>query len=80
MTFSRTVIVEEAVVDINTREDKFFSYMLQLKRKIQGVWVYPASAAQSGLGGSLALEFSIAKNGDLLYVNLLGLIRTFHTR
>ena len=63
--------VEEAVVDINTREDKFFSYMLQLKRKIQGVWVYPASAAQSGLGGSLALEFSIAKNGDLLYVNLL---------
>ncbi|MGC8604369.1 MAG: hypothetical protein ACP5VS_11885, partial [Desulfomonilaceae bacterium] len=52
--------IEEAVVDINTREDKFFSYMLQLKRKIQGVWVYPAAAAQSGMGGSLALEFSIA--------------------
>ncbi|MGC8658966.1 MAG: energy transducer TonB [Desulfomonilaceae bacterium] len=63
--------VDEAVVDINTREDKFFSYMLQLKRKIQGVWVYPAAAAQSGIGGSLAVEFSIAKNGELLYVNLL---------
>jgi len=63
--------VEEAVVDINTREDKFFSYMLHLKRKIQGVWVYPTSAAQSGVGGSLAVEFSIAKNGELLYVNLL---------
>ena len=62
---------EEAVVDINTREDKFFSYMLHLKRKIQGVWVYPTVAAQSGVGGSLAVEFSIAKNGDLLYVNLL---------
>ncbi len=63
--------IDEAVVDINTREDKFFSYMLQLKRKIQGVWVYPAAAAQSGIGGSLAVEFSIAKNGELLFVNLL---------
>ncbi|MCX5872873.1 MAG: TonB family protein [Deltaproteobacteria bacterium] len=63
--------IEEAVVDINTREDKFFSYMLHLKRKIQGVWVYPTAAAQSGLGGSLAVEFSISKEGELLYVNLL---------
>ncbi|MFH0958566.1 MAG: TonB family protein [Pseudomonadota bacterium] len=63
--------IEEAVVDINTREDKFFSYMLHLKRKIQGVWVYPTTAARSGIGGSLSVEFSIAKNGDLIYVNLL---------
>lgn len=63
--------VEEAVVDINTREDKFYSYMLHLKKKIEGVWVYPASAAKTGLGGSLAVEFSIAKDGQLLYVNLL---------
>ncbi len=63
--------IEEAVVDINTREDKFFSYMLHLKRKIQGVWVYPTAAAQSGIGGSLSVEFSIAKTGELIYVNLL---------
>lgn len=63
--------VEEAVVDINTREDKFYSYMLHLKKKIEGVWVYPSTAAKSGLGGSLAVEFSIAKDGQLLYVNLL---------
>lgn len=63
--------VEEAVVDINTREDKFYSYMLHLKKKIEGVWVYPPSAAKSGLGGILAVEFSIAKDGQLLYVNLL---------
>ena len=63
--------IEEAVVDINTREDKFFSYMLHLKRKIQGVWVYPTAAASSGIGGSLSVEFSIAKNGELVYVNLL---------
>ncbi|HMK33746.1 MAG TPA: energy transducer TonB [Desulfomonilaceae bacterium] len=63
--------LEEAVVDINTREDRFASYLLHLKRKIQGVWVYPSAAAKSGIGGSLTVEFSIAKTGELLYVNLL---------
>jgi len=63
--------VDEAVVDINTREDRFFSYLLHLKQKIQGVWVYPSVAAKSGLGGALAVEFAISKEGELLYVNLL---------
>lgn len=63
--------VEEAVVDINTREDRFFSYLMHLKTKIQGAWVYPSVAARSGLGGSLTVEFSIAKTGELLEVNLL---------
>jgi protein TonB len=63
--------IEEAVVDINTREDRFFSYLLHLKRKIQGVWIYPSVAAKSGLGGSLTVEFSIANTGELLNVNLL---------
>jgi len=63
--------VDEAVVDINTREEKFFSYLLHLKRKIQGVWVYPQSAARQGVGGVLSVEFSIARSGELLYVNLL---------
>jgi protein TonB len=64
-------VVDEAVVDINTREDRYFSYLLHLKRKIQGVWVYPSAAAKSGIGGMLTIEFSIAKNGELVYVNLL---------
>lgn len=63
--------VEEAVVDINTREDRFFSYLMHLKTKIQGVWVYPPVAARAGIGGSLTVEFSIAKTGQLLEVNLL---------
>ncbi len=63
--------IEEAVVDINTKEDRYFSYLLHLKHKIQGVWVYPSVAARSGIGGSLTVEFSIEKNGALAYVNLL---------
>jgi protein TonB len=62
---------DEAVVDINTREEKYYSYLFHLKKKIEGVWVYPRIAAESGLGGALILEFSIARNGDLLGVNLL---------
>ena len=63
--------VEEAVVDINTREDRFYSYLMGLKRKIEGVWVYPRSAARAGIGGTLMLEFVIAKDGNLEGVNLL---------
>jgi len=62
---------DEAVVDINTRHEKYFSYLLHLKKKIEGVWVYPRVAADSGLGGTLTLEFSIARGGNLLGVNLL---------
>jgi periplasmic protein TonB len=63
--------VDEAVLDINTRDDRFASYLLHLKHKIQAVWIYPTVAARSGIGGSLTVEFSIAKTGELLGVNLL---------
>jgi len=62
---------EEVVVDLNTRDDKFFSYMYHLKQKIEGVWVYPSSAARAGIGGRLIIEFSVARSGELLVVNLL---------
>ncbi len=62
---------EEPIVDINTREERFYSYLLHLKRKIQGVWVYPKVAAKSGMGGELMVEFLIARNGKLLGIKLL---------
>jgi periplasmic protein TonB len=62
---------DEAVVDLNTREVPFFSYLLHLKRKIEGVWVYPSLAARSGIGGQLTVEFLIAKEGQLLGVRML---------
>lgn len=62
---------DEAVVDINTREDRFASYLLHLKRKIQGVWVYPRSASDQNIEGGLLLEFVLGQNGRLLDVNVL---------
>ncbi len=63
--------VEEAVVDINTRDDRFFSYLIHLKTKIEAVWVYPTPAARAGIGGNLTVEFSVQRDGQLLAVNLL---------
>lgn len=63
---------DEVVVDLDTQAGgRFFSYLLHLKRKIQGVWVYPNSAARSGIGGHLTVEFGVNKDGRLLYANLL---------
>ncbi len=62
---------DEPVVDINTREVNFFSYLQHLKQKIQAVWIYPTVAARAGIGGSLMLEFLISKEGQLLGVTLL---------
>ncbi len=62
---------DEPVVDIDTRDDKFYSYLIHLKRKIEGVWVYPRAAATSGLGGQLTVEFLIKNDGELLATSLL---------
>lgn len=62
---------DELVVDINTSEDKLVSYLLGLKRKIQGVWIYPEMAGRNGIGGMLTVEFVIAKDGKLLAVKQL---------
>jgi len=62
---------DETVVDINTRDDRYFSYLMHLKDKIQAVWVYPAAASRQGIGGGLVAEFSIDRTGKLLEVRLL---------
>ncbi len=63
--------MEEAVLDINTRHERFFSYLMHLKQKIDDVWVYPKTASRSGLWGNLTVEFALGKDGRLMGVNLL---------
>ncbi len=63
--------MEEAVIDINTRHERFFSYLLHLKQKIEAVWVYPKPVSKAGLGGNLTIEFALSKDGRLIGVNML---------
>ncbi len=63
--------LEEAVLDINTRNERFFSYLLHLKQKIEAVWIYPKVASSAGLGGDLTVEFTLSKDGRLVGIGLL---------
>jgi periplasmic protein TonB len=56
---------DEIVVDMNTREDRFASYLLGVQEKIERSWTYPTSAGRSGIGGTLMLEFVVVKDGSL---------------
>ncbi len=62
---------DEPVLDLNTKNDKYFNYLLHLKRKIEAVWVYPRVAAKSGIGGQLTVEFVIGRDGNLKMARLL---------
>jgi protein TonB len=45
--------------------------MLIVRRKIEGLWGYPADARERGIGGELFLVFSIAADGQLAGLQLV---------
>ena len=47
------------------------SFFRRFRNQIEGVWNYPAAAAQTGAEGILLLKITIARNGELLDVDLL---------
>ncbi len=57
-------------ITFDTKEYKYYGYMQRLKEKIQGVWRYPAEAAQRKLNGELYIKFTIKKDGRLSAVEL----------
>lgn len=62
---SRDVKKKEETVDLNTKEFKYHSYFLKLKRQIEGVWHYPKESVERGERGYLNLVFTISSNGYL---------------
>lgn len=62
---------DEIVIDMNTREDRFFSYILKMRQKIESAWAYPESAGRAGIEGALIVEFVIVKDGSLKRLALL---------
>jgi len=50
---------------------KYDGYMMRLKEKIEGIWIYPTDAATRGIYGDLYLTFTIKKNGSLSRVELV---------
>ena len=61
---------DEDVVSLNTREFKYYSYLLKIKRKIEMVWSYPRDAAERGEQGEVKIIFTIKKDGTLADIKL----------
>ena len=61
----------EPIVSLDSREDRYASYMLGVKHKIEGLWGYPPEARWRGIGGELFLVFSIAADGHLAGLELI---------
>ena len=62
--------VEGEPIPLDTPEPKYQDYFKKIREKIQANWVYPREAGDRGLQGELLLEFHIAKDGRLAFIEL----------
>ncbi|MBZ0221091.1 MAG: TonB family protein [Candidatus Methylomirabilis sp.] len=57
-------------LQLNTAELKYQKYLLDMKRKIEFYWDYPALAARNGWQGSLFINFTINRDGTVSGVRM----------
>ena len=62
--------VEGEPVPLDTPDPKYQDYFKILRERIQSKWTYPREAGDRGIGGSLLIEFHIAKDGRLAYLEV----------
>lgn len=58
-------------ITFDTKEYKYYGYMQRLREKIEGIWKYPAEAAERRLNGEVYIRFTIRKDGRLGAVELV---------
>src|SRR5207245_5231319 len=62
--------IEGEPIPLDTKDPRFGDYFERLRRAIQGKWLYPREAAEKNIGGQLVLEFGIARDGQLRFIEL----------
>lgn len=62
--------VEGEPVPLDTPDPKYQDYFRILRERIQAKWSYPREAGDRGIGGALLIEFHIAKDGRLAYLEV----------
>jgi len=65
-----SVETEEATISLNTKDPTYHPYTKVIKEKIFNSWVYPLSAQQNFIQGSLLIVFRLDKNGNLIDCNI----------
>jgi TonB family protein len=62
--------VEGEPIPLDTPEPKYQDYFNKIREKIKANWIYPREAGDRGIQGELLLEFHIAKDGRVEYLEL----------
>jgi len=62
--------VEGEPVPLDTPEPKYQDYFNKVREQIKSKWVYPRQAGERNIEGELLIEFHIAKDGRLEFIEL----------
>jgi len=64
------VKTKEATISLDTKDPTYHPYTKVIKEKISNYWIYPLSAQQNFIQGSLLIVFKLDKNGNLIKCNI----------
>jgi periplasmic protein TonB len=62
--------IEGEAVPLDTHDPDYSDYFGRVRRQIQEKWIYPREAGDRNIGGTLTMEFGIARDGHLRYIEL----------
>jgi TonB family protein len=62
--------VEGEPIPLDTPEPKYQDYFNKVRERIKANWIYPRQAGERGIEGELLIEFHIAKDGRVSYLEL----------
>jgi protein TonB len=62
--------VEGEPIPLDTPEPKYQDYFNKIRERIKANWIYPRQAGDRGIEGELLIEFHIAKDGRVSYIEL----------
>jgi len=62
--------VEGDPIPLDTPEPKYQDYFNKIRERIKAKWVYPRQAGDRGIEGELLIEFHIAKDGRVSFIEL----------
>jgi TonB family protein len=61
----RRRVKREETVDLGSIDIKYTSYLKRIKKKIEGIWIYPQAAFELEEEGIAVVKFSIGEGGDI---------------
>ena len=67
----RRRVKREETVDLGSIDIKYTSYLKRIKKKIEGIWIYPQAAFEREEEGIAVVKFSIGEGGDITSSRIL---------